>query len=787
MQPGPEPTTDRDCLRAFARRPSAESFRPFLDRYLPLVYSAASRQLGDPGRSADVTKAVFLAFAYRAKRLRRKTVLAGWLFRATRLACQKLPKLPQPSQGAPPSLSRLTEEGRGEGPLCEGPVNLPPSPMLVPRADAAAWEKAAPELDAAVDRLPMKLRDALLVRVFLQYHGQVSKNILRVRESRAQKRAERAFPRLAKRLRKRAARLDPAALALCCAREGCTATPPTGLAEELATLAPEAATRKPRLDLVRRTLRALTWTVVRRRLRKLAVASFVAVALGTVTVLSVKALVRNPRALSFFIEWSVRRQAKSVPGLAQPARPWPAENAQLAPALPRAQAVHAPADFFQITNIWLAHLEFSPGEWASLEPRRIDPLPDFLQPDSTVLLRNPKAQRSGLAGVLGYDFDWAHGNFEVSGARFPDVAARFKGNGTYLSSLYGLKRSFKVDLHKFNKQQRLGGVEEINFSNLVEDRSYMSDALAYELFRDAGVPAPRTAYAWLTVTVPGQWDRKPFGLYVVVENLGSAFAAEHLGSKKAPIFKPVTYDLFQDLGQDWAAYDAIYDIKTRATDAQKRRVIDFAQLVTHANDTEFAGRVGDFLDLDEFARFLSGLVLLASYDGFLSDGQNFYLYLDPASNKFGFMPWDLDHAWGAFPFVATPAERERASIWHPWVGRNRFLERVLAVEEFRRIYRARLTDCVEKVFVPTRLADLIDTIARVIRSPIAAESTLRLGQFDQAVSAKWLPRPLGPDDLGANRPVHQLKRFIETRARSVRRQLQGTAQGMRLYHSSGRE
>jgi len=57
-------------------------------------------------------------------------------------------------------------------------------------------------------------------------------------------------------------------------------------------------------------------------------------------------------------------------------------------------------------------------------------------------------------------------------------------------------------------------------------------------------------------------------------------------------------------------------------------------------------------------------VILANYDGILFDGQNFYLYLDPKSQKFGFIPWDLDSCWGAFELGITE-ERERASIWHP--------------------------------------------------------------------------------------------------------------------------
>src|SRR5205823_1080165 len=121
------------------------------------------------------------------------------------------------------------------------------------------------------------------------------------------------------------------------------------------------------------------------------------------------------------------------------------------------------------------------------------------------------AHRSGLAGALGFDFNWVHGAIDLGGNQFADVAVRFKGNGTYLNSLYGPKQSFKIDLHKFFKDQKLGGISCLNFVNLIGDTSYLSDALAYEFFRQGGVAAPRTAYAWLDLTVQGQWEKKPLG------------------------------------------------------------------------------------------------------------------------------------------------------------------------------------------------------------------------------------------------------------------------------------
>jgi spore coat protein CotH len=293
------------------------------------------------------------------------------------------------------------------------------------------------------------------------------------------------------------------------------------------------------------------------------------------------------------------------------------------------------------------------------------------------------------------------------------------------------------------------------------------------------VPAPRTAYAWLQLSVQGQWERKPLGLYLMVENVDEDFAFDRFGSKRVPIFKPVTYDLFQDLGEEWAAYAPIYDLKTEATPEQKQRVIDFARLVTHTADAEFAKGVADFLEIEEFAGFVAGLVLLSSYDGFLSTGQNFYLYLDPRTNRFGFIPWDLDHAWGGFPMVGTTATRARASVWQPWVSRNRFLERMMKVEAFRESYRGRLNQMLATSFVPERLNRRIDEMGMILRSPTAAESSHRLKRLEIAISDRWRPDTLGnPTD--PNRPPHQLKRFIANRAQSVRDQLDGRTKGLVL-------
>jgi len=239
----------------------------------------------------------------------------------------------------------------------------------------------------------------------------------------------------------------------------------------------------------------------------------------------------------------------------------------------------------------------------------------------------------------------------------------------------------------------------------------------------------------------------------------------------------VTYDLFEYLGSDWERYAAIYDLKTKASADEKRRVVDFARLVSKADDREFAARVGEWMDLNEVAGFLAGQVLLASYDGMLTTGQNFYMYIDPRSKKIGFIPWDLDCAWGNF-WIGTKSQLQRASIWRPWSGKNRFLERLFAVEEFRTLYRARLEDMLERLFTPERMRRRINEIASVIRGPIRAESEFRLEKFEQSVGTKPVTHLPNESESGIDQPAYPYNNFVETRARSVRQQLDGKSKGL---------
>ncbi len=324
----------------------------------------------------------------------------------------------------------------------------------------------------------------------------------------------------------------------------------------------------------------------------------------------------------------------------------------------------------------------------------------------------------------------------------------------------------------------------------------MNEVLSHRLFREAGVPAPRTAYARVYVTVPGKFDKEYFGLYSMVENIDSNFAEESFGTKKGAIFKPVTPNLFADLGDDWAKYKQTYDPKTDVSPEDAKRVIGFARLVTTADDAEFAATVGDYLDLDEFARFMAVTAWLSTLDSILGPGQNYYVYLHPTTRKFQFMPWDLDHSFGQFGLMATQEQRENLSLRKPWRGENRFLERVFKVEVFKKLYFAKLDEFSRTICRPERFAQQVDEIAAAIRPAVVDESADHLARFDRVVAGDPVapagfggPRPggdraeaprFGGGPGGFFQPAKPIKGFVKARAQSVIDQLAGKSEGQTI-------
>jgi hypothetical protein len=209
--------------------------------------------------------------------------------------------------------------------------------------------------------------------------------------------------------------------------------------------------------------------------------------------------------------------------------------------------------------------------------------------------------------------------------------------------------------------------------------------------------------------------------------------------------KPTTVTPFKDLGNDWKAYVQPYDPKTDLTQADERRIIAFCKLVTSGTDAEFLAQVGTYVDLPAFARFMAVTAWINNWDSILKNGQNYYVFVHPTTQKMHFLPWDHDHSFGIFN-QQPEGSHPYGPIEKPWPDPVLFLDRIFAIPEVRNAYFARMRELTDTVFRPERFPPQLQEISRAIRPEVLVEppkqaapratAELQTALFDQVMSGQ---------------------------------------------------
>jgi spore coat protein CotH len=137
--------------------------------------------------------------------------------------------------------------------------------------------------------------------------------------------------------------------------------------------------------------------------------------------------------------------------------------------------------------------------------------------------------------------------------------------------------------------------------------------------------------------------------------------------------------------------------------------MEFARLISQSDVALFRAKIGTYLDVDEFLRFVAVNALISNSDSYLNGMHNFYLYLDPKDDRFRFIPWDQDLSMGSSPFGGGA----NLDVMQPIRGDQPLIYWLLDDSAVASQYRAIVRELATSVFTAPALLRMVDDLEQV--------------------------------------------------------------------------
>lgn len=333
----------------------------------------------------------------------------------------------------------------------------------------------------------------------------------------------------------------------------------------------------------------------------------------------------------------------------------------------------------------------------------------------------------GMLAPAEKPFDTFRADLRIDGVEIKEVGIRKKG---FFGSLDDDFPSLRIKLDEYVDQKPIGDVKRLTLNNNKQDTSLLSQYMAYRFFNAIGVEAPRVGFA--TVFVNGNH----LGVYSVVEPVDKVFLKSRFGDNRGDLWEGTLTDFspksLERLEWKSGQHDRIDDWKTA-------RLSELLQ-----NENVSPAELESLVDLTQFYQFWAGESLLAFWDGYSNNQNNYFVYDDPKSNKLLFMPWGADSLWSSMLGPMGGFTKPIESVY----TNSLLCHRLFRSEEGRERYRQVLQKMVEEHWNEDELKEQIDALAKLV------EPHLHKRQSGAASAQK------------------SMKRFIDSRKKRVMNELE---------------
>ena len=335
-----------------------------------------------------------------------------------------------------------------------------------------------------------------------------------------------------------------------------------------------------------------------------------------------------------------------------------------------------------------------------------------------------------------------------------NIGFRLRGN----TSRYSDKKSYKISFNTYEPGRKFHGLEKMNLNGEHNDPSIMRAKIAWDLTRQMEIPGSRSNHVRLFV------NDVFFGIYLNVEHIDEEFIDLRFGNKSGNFYKCLWPANLEYLGANPDLYKLesgdrrAYELTTNTEADDYSDLAHFIDVLNNTPTDELACALEKIFDVKEYLKAMAFDVLIGNWDGPLYNKNNFYLYHNPTTGKFHYIPYDLDNTFGIDWFGIDWGSRNI----YDWAkhGEPRPLYwNILAVQEYRELYTYYLTQFLESAYHTDSLFSRIDDLKSNINAYIPSDPFYPLDygfSFSDFILSFTEALPYNHTDYG-------IKPFITTR------------------------
>ncbi len=246
----------------------------------------------------------------------------------------------------------------------------------------------------------------------------------------------------------------------------------------------------------------------------------------------------------------------------------------------------------------------------------------------------------------------------IFGEELSDVGFRMRGQFSLRES--GDKKPWKIDTDAYVDGQEFHNLRQLMLLNSIGDPSMLYEKLAYGMMEFAGLPASHVAYIELWIDITDD-DQPPlyWGVYTLVERVDNKYLDNRFGqdSVGGNLYKashaqrgPMDLIYYGENIQDYPVQNGqyAYGKMNNEEEADYSDIIELCRVIDgteYASDEEFMRALEEVLNVDAFLRYMAVITILNNWDSYPYTGNNFYLFNNPVTGRFEWIPWDL--TWGS--------------------------------------------------------------------------------------------------------------------------------------------